>query len=302
MGIDEGTEQEVLLSAHPTSKMEWRITSGVDYGKMVRWEPVGWRIERAFRHTNELDQRIPKAVAAWDGGHPQMRAPLSDPSAVEVRASAWYTWEYHEAHLRDFTMQASEALHHVRSALDYIAYQLVLADTGEAKEQTQFPIKGTPPQFRREATRRVAGISPEHLALIESVQPYNGVAWTGILNELSNRDKHRFPVDVVPCYQFETDSDLVLPDPLGQESYRGFQVEHAQMSFRFAETRGPDGTELEVTEALNEIVTGAARLVDTIFRESGTGSITLVTPPTGESAPAIASAFQRPDRLSLPKG
>jgi hypothetical protein len=72
---------------------------------------------------------------------------------------------------------------------------------GEVNTRTQFPIEDTPQGFERRinpikcrsGTRSnwLSGVSPDHIAAIEALQPYKRVRWTKILRELSNEDKHR---------------------------------------------------------------------------------------------------------------
>lgn len=172
-------------------RIEFLMSSLVDYEKSARWVSIGWRFERAASLIGQVRERIPAAVEGWDGEHPSVRAPWSSPTAYEVVGFIGYSWAYHDAHIGHLTLLASEAIHHIRSALDYVAYQFVLADTGTAGEMTQFPIAANASVFRREARRRLPNVHDEHLTLMESVQPYAGMTWASHLNRLSNRDKHR---------------------------------------------------------------------------------------------------------------
>ena len=89
-----------------------------------------------------------------------------------------------------------DCVHNLRSSLDHIAWQLVLANGQTPGEDTSFPIWDRPPRdgvFSRKSCR---GMSKDALALIERMQPYQAgenstehVLW--FLRELSNTDKHR---------------------------------------------------------------------------------------------------------------
>jgi hypothetical protein len=88
-----------------------------------------------------------------------------------------------------------DALHNFRSALDHLAWQLVLANGATPTNQTQFPITTSPARFA-EQRRRVQGMAPEVVQEIETLQPYEpreGPEFTalGHLRDLSNRDKHQ---------------------------------------------------------------------------------------------------------------
>lgn len=93
--------------------------------------------------------------------------------------------------------------HNVRSALDHLAWQLVLANGGTplaGARGTQFPIlvpsEGDPPwnpDARKPAI--VGGIDDEALQIVEAVQPNQWPVWFDhplrALHYLSNTDKHR---------------------------------------------------------------------------------------------------------------
>lgn len=262
-------------------RVEFLMSSIVDYEKTARWVSIGWRLERAASLIKQVRESIPAAVEAWDGEHPSIRAPWSSPTAYEVVGYISYSWAYHDAHIGHLTLLASEAIHHIRSALDYVAYQLVIADTGIAGEMTQFPIAATASDFRREARRRLPGVHGEHVALVASVQPYNGVTWAGHLNGLSNRDKHRYPVDVSACYTFRVNPSAVFADPLGEDSHRGYQIEDATLSFRFIGTEGSDSAELEVLPTLEGMLVGAVNLTVDILEALGVTELTIDRMSTG---------------------
>jgi hypothetical protein len=97
-----------------------------------------------------------------------------------------------------------DALFNMRSAFDHLAWQLVLLDGGTPCEYTKFPIydsrtnqKGNP----RNVTIQPQIQSPEILAALDSVQPYQQVKpqednlWG--VNHLNNVDKHRLLLTMV---------------------------------------------------------------------------------------------------------
>ena len=104
-----------------------------------------------------------------------------------------------------------DCVHNLRSALDHLACQLVIAHGGDPNRATNFPILDKPPfrpacsQYPRwthlprrhgrpEPLRVRGGIDPAALQIVESVQPYKGTD-TGhmlsLLGNLDNLDKHR---------------------------------------------------------------------------------------------------------------
>lgn len=84
-----------------------------------------------------------------------------------------------------------EYLYNLRAALDYLIYVLAEMDAGEAQRGTQFPIEDTPEGFAGRRESFLKGLSEEHIAQIETLQPYKGCDWTKRLRILSNPDKHR---------------------------------------------------------------------------------------------------------------
>jgi hypothetical protein len=85
-----------------------------------------------------------------------------------------------------------EAVYNLRAALDYLAHELALHDSGTV-QKTQFPIKDKPSDFwKKDGTAAtLPGINAVHLAAFEALQPYKGCDWTLTLRNLSNPDKHR---------------------------------------------------------------------------------------------------------------
>jgi hypothetical protein len=100
---------------------------------------------------------------------------------------------------RDLGPLIGDAVHNIRSALDYLIYELAPPNV-RAKGTTQFPISLTPQKFTDSAFR-IEGITGDERKLIERVQPYHSdhprTHPLAVLNRLSNRDKHRLLVPVV---------------------------------------------------------------------------------------------------------
>lgn len=67
----------------------------------------------------------------------------------------------------------------------------------------------------------------------------------------------------------------MFADALGEESYRGYQIEDATLSFRFIGTEGSDSAELEVLPTLEEILAGAVNLTVDILEALGVTEITI---------------------------
>ena len=91
-----------------------------------------------------------------------------------------------------FSVIVGEICYNLRSALDYMVYELAVLDSGADVEGTQFPIEDKKKGFEwRVGGGWLKGLNTAHLALVENLQPYSGCDWTSKLRDLSNPDKHR---------------------------------------------------------------------------------------------------------------
>ena len=92
----------------------------------------------------------------------------------------------------NFPLIIGDAIHNLRSALDYLAWQLVLANGQQPKSGrggTQFPTLNTK---GKSGQGDIQGISTRAQTLVDAVQPYQGSdddLWT--LHQLDITDKHK---------------------------------------------------------------------------------------------------------------
>lgn len=93
-----------------------------------------------------------------------------------------------------------DVVHNARSALDTLAYSLVVAYHGAPTEKEavsiQFPLADAFEQFTDRGSKNVVLMSPGAQAAIERLQPYHRLDksvkhWLSVLRDLSNVDKHR---------------------------------------------------------------------------------------------------------------
>lgn len=96
--------------------------------------------------------------------------------------------------LTEWALTAGESVHHLRSALEYLIYEL-RGGTGE-RTNSGFPCADTPESFRRQLPM-IDGIGDDLISLVRGRQPYRQdnphahPLW--LLHELWNREKHRLP-------------------------------------------------------------------------------------------------------------
>jgi hypothetical protein len=83
-----------------------------------------------------------------------------------------------------------EVIQSLRKSLEYLVHELACFDSKSIKEKTQFVIVDSPEKFKSNLWR-LDGLIPEHIAMFERLQPYNGCHWTKLIRDLSNPDKHK---------------------------------------------------------------------------------------------------------------
>jgi hypothetical protein len=157
------------------------------------------KIERALLHLREFGDRVrnftDQAPYKVRGEH--------NPETNEVVFVAEANHDCPPIPL-DLSLIAGEVAHQLRSALDHLIWQLVLAHTGQAPQGTKsgFPIFKTEAGFEQRAGSMIAGVSDRAAERIRGAQPYHlgadaESALTWVIHELNNTDKHRLiPVAV----------------------------------------------------------------------------------------------------------
>ena len=159
------------------------------------------KIRRANRHLADLDEAIKTAL---DRDRYSFTLEFDPQTNSHV-----YTAHGVPAIDADWSLIVGEILYNLRSALDYLAWQLVILDGGTPGDKTQVPVRASPfnkkgewvtPQLQPPVS------NPQVLDALEEVQPYRGPEgepaafhdsplWRlGILN---NIDKHRLLLVVV---------------------------------------------------------------------------------------------------------
>jgi hypothetical protein len=140
-------------------------------------------------------------IKAWFKGHPYDVFGEYEPGPPEQYV---FKTRFLEAIPATWGIILGDFAHNARSALDHLAYQVVLAGNGGMDERTQFPIVVCPFEWPNQAKSGIGNASERHIGIIESFQPYHRpdlYGWNSIwgaiddplavLNRLSNIDKHR---------------------------------------------------------------------------------------------------------------
>lgn len=174
---------------------------------------AAYRVMQASRRMQELENSLVEAGETWPylvtfKATPGLEPELQQDNFLEVAEDL--------AH--ELGAYASEVIHHLRTALDYLAYHAVWRDSGIRLEQSQFPIDTDEEAWNKNASRRLKGIAPERLEWMREVQPFKEKNWAYKLRQLSNTDKHALRVDVLPAIFATPDRAQVIashPGPPG---------------------------------------------------------------------------------------
>jgi len=149
------------------------------------------KIARADEHAQVLEREV---QAFFDRDPP----PLGTSFGYFDPASGWHLVYgfVREAPPLRLGVILGDLVHNVRSALDHLVWQLVLLNGETPSRANAFPIASTEGDWEAGVDRRLAGVSSNHRAIIQSVQPYKGPngpenTYTAVLSHLSNVDKHR---------------------------------------------------------------------------------------------------------------
>lgn len=90
---------------------------------------------------------------------------------------------------------SGEIVHGLRSALDHVVWQLVLANAHQPTSKTEFPVFADERRYAEAAARKIAGVSDEAAHRIRELQPFiagqrhrDHALW--LVHELDIEDKH----------------------------------------------------------------------------------------------------------------
>lgn len=179
-------------------------------------EGVEEKIDRAKRHLSDLGGLL---EAALDPNRYQV-------VCEEEGETGKYAYRIEGTPLVDpeWSVIVGDFLFNLRSALDHLAWQLVILDGGTPNENTQFPILEAAP-VDRAGNRRPVQLKPpvssrEILHALERAQPYSRMDGAAIdatqmplwaIKRLNNIDKHRLLL-VVACVLNIRDMSWGLPE------------------------------------------------------------------------------------------
>ena len=95
----------------------------------------------------------------------------------------------------DYAVAVGEVAYNLRSGLDHLVWQLVLANGECPGTWTEFPIFREESAYRKAAKRKLRGLDGSQLQTVEGLQPFRDETGIGphlrLLHEICNIDKHR---------------------------------------------------------------------------------------------------------------
>jgi hypothetical protein len=152
-----------------------------------RLAPVRLKIERAYEHIRNLEL----AMATFIESNPYLFDAKRDPQSGTVH----YVVAETKAIPSAFSLISGEILFHLRSALDHLAYQLVIASGNQPDRHVAFPIYETAEKYKAHSRGKIKLMSQAAQDAIGLTKPYKGgndVLWR--LNKLHVIDEHRLLV------------------------------------------------------------------------------------------------------------
>ncbi|MGH2635314.1 MAG: hypothetical protein ACRDHU_04115 [Actinomycetota bacterium] len=160
------------------------------------WEKFRWAQQHFDALREAVSQQINSVTIQRDEG-------LEATDDPEVFFLNWRVVELSDMP-PEWGLRVGDIVHNLRSAMDYIAWQLGWWNQGGTPfGKTAFPICGNATLFNNKRWV-LKSLSEEHVALIESCQPYQGGnrEWPFLpladLRDLSDQDKHRVLVVTQP--------------------------------------------------------------------------------------------------------
>ncbi len=149
------------------------------------------KVERAKQHINELDT----ILGAFFRTNPYRVGTKRDP---QTRRLIYYLVSVRDVP-PEISVVAGEVLQSMRSALDHLAYQLVLVGTGQSDPfyHVYFPIFDSSSEYEAKKLKQIRGMRQDAIDAIDELKPYRGgndTLWR--LHKLNLVDKHRLLVTV----------------------------------------------------------------------------------------------------------
>jgi hypothetical protein len=152
-----------------------------------RTEAVRLKVKRAKHHIAEMDRRIHLFFTGQPNPYPILKE--IDPETGDAVFKLGKCSPIPE----DFPLIIGDVLQNLRSALDHLVWQLILSYGNPPKiGASGFPISKSAKEYEYESPRKIKGMAPEAMKMIDALKPYSGGNEDLFgLHILNNADKHR---------------------------------------------------------------------------------------------------------------
>jgi hypothetical protein len=164
---------------------------------MARESQITAKIKRAKQHVTDLDKEIRRFLEI----NPYKVGAKRD---SESRRLVYYVRGVQPTP-ECLALIAGDAVQNLMSALDHLAYQLVLSDTGDRSPNPRriyFPIADDAAKYEAQKHGKMEGARQQTFDVIDTVKPYKGgndLLWS--LYRLNNIEKHRLLITVGSMFQ-----------------------------------------------------------------------------------------------------
>jgi hypothetical protein len=159
-----------------------------------RLRGVRLKIERAKQHVSDFESRLKSFMKTEPYGVRIEEDPerLEEIQRIDIRAAI----------PDNFAAIVADAVLNLRTALEYLATQLILANGGTPGKSSGFPIYDSSAKYIAHKMTRIEGMSPAAINVLDAIKPYlggNDLLWK--LHELNNIEKHRMPLAPALAHQ-----------------------------------------------------------------------------------------------------
>lgn len=145
------------------------------------------KLDRASEHAD----LIAGAAAAWEVRNNPHNVAVVKSDAGNLITVSLLVGEWPDSHL--FGPILGDWLHNLRSALEYLIFELWLANGQDPKRRSAFPVCREEKDWERAIAKggAISGLTTEAQGVVESLQPTGALHGLAMLAALSNHDKHR---------------------------------------------------------------------------------------------------------------
>ena len=162
--------------------------------------PIRVKVDRAKKHLTDFEAEAPKFRQVSSRVVGPKRDLKTGKRSIDILPV--------EVPVASFNLIAiaGDIIQNLRSALDHLAYQLVLIGNPgvEPSKDVGFPICARTEDYESVKVRKVKGMRPDAIKKIDSVKPYKGgndALWK--LHKFNNIDKHRVLLTIGNDYLME---------------------------------------------------------------------------------------------------